>query len=109
MPIITDWFDKQENIILQQYINDWTVEETQKGNEEISIQIKNDLINDNIKVFESHGFEISKLPLSLIPLANSKNCKFEIIQYKGKQIFGTQFHPEMSPDGKNLIISFCLL
>jgi len=81
----------------------------QKGNEEISIQIKNDLINDNIKVFESHGFEISKLPLSLIPLANSKNCKFEIIQYKGKQIFGTQFHPEMSPDGKNLIISFCLL
>jgi len=81
----------------------------QKGNEEISIQIKNNLINDNLKVFESHSFEISKLPNSLISLANSKNCKNEIIQYKGKSIFGTQFHPEMSPDGKDLIIKFCLL
>lgn len=82
---------------------------SQRGDEEISIQTKNDLINDNIKVFESHGFEISKLPHFLIPLANSKNCRYEIIQYKGKSIFGTQFHPEMSPDGKDLILKFCLL
>lgn len=82
---------------------------SQKGNEEVSIQIKNDLINDKIKVFESHGFEISKLPSSLVSLGNSKNCKNEIIQYKGKLIFGTQFHPEMSPDGKDLIIKFCKL
>jgi len=82
---------------------------SQKGNEEVSIQIKNDLINDKIKVFESHGFEISKLPSSLISLGNSKNCKNEIIQYKGKSIFGTQFHPEMSPDGKDLIAKFCKL
>jgi len=82
---------------------------SQKGNEEVSIQIKNDLINNKIKVFESHGFEISKLPNPLISLGNSKNCKNEIIQYKGKLIFGTQFHPEMSPDGKDLIIKFCKL
>jgi len=81
----------------------------QKGNEEISIQRKNDLINDNIKVFESHGFEISTLPNCLIPLANSKNCKYEIIQYYEKPIFGTQFHPEMTTDGKDLITNFCLL
>lgn len=82
---------------------------TQKGNEEVFIQIKNDLINDKIEVFESHGFEISKLPNSMISLGNSKNCKNEIIQYKGKPIFGTQFHPEMSSDGKNLILKFCNL
>ena len=81
----------------------------QKGMEEILIQTKNDLINNKITVFESHGFEISKLPNSLISLASSRNCSHEIIQYKGEPIFGTQFHPEMSPDGKNLIINFCSL
>ena len=60
-------------------------------------------------VFESHSFEISKLPITLIPLANSNNCKYEIIQYEQKSIFGTQFHPEMSKDGHDLIEKFCLL
>jgi len=81
----------------------------QKGIEEISILTRNDLINNKIMVFESHGFEISKLPNSLISLASSRNCTYEIIQYKGKPIFGTQFHPEMSHDGKNLLIKFCSL
>jgi GMP synthase (glutamine-hydrolysing) len=85
------------------------LETSQKGNTEISIQSKNVLTNEKIKVFESHGFEISKLPDSLISIANSKNCKYEIIQYAGKLIFGTQFHPEMTADGKNLIHKFCSL
>ena len=80
-----------------------------KGDEEISIQKENLLTNKKIKVFESHGFEISKLPNLLISLADSKNCKYEIIQYNGKFIFGTQFHPEMTLDGKDLIHKFCLL
>jgi GMP synthase (glutamine-hydrolysing) len=85
------------------------LEISQKGDEEISIQSKNVLINEKIKVFESHGFEISKLPHSLTSIADSKNCKHEIIQYNGKLIFGTQFHPEMTSDGKNLIHKFCFL
>jgi GMP synthase (glutamine-hydrolysing) len=85
------------------------LETSQKGNEEIFIQSKNVLANEKIKVFESHGFEISKLPNSLISIANSKNCKYEIIQYDGKFIFGTQFHPEMTADGRNLIHKFCSL
>ena len=85
------------------------MEISQKGDEEISIQSKNVLINEKIKVFESHGFEISKLPHSLISIADSKNCKHEIIQYDGKFIFGTQFHPEMTSDGKDLIHKFCFL
>ncbi|AFS79943.1 class I glutamine amidotransferase [Candidatus Nitrosopumilus koreensis AR1] len=80
-----------------------------KGNEIIHI-LKNTLIaNDSISVFESHGFEISKLPEKLIQLGESNNCKYEIIQYENKPIFGTQFHPEMTPDGNDLIEKFCLL
>ncbi len=81
----------------------------QNGDEEISIQKENVLADEKIKVFESHGFEISKLPNFLISIADSKNCKYEIIQYDGKLIFGTQFHPEMTSDGKDLINKFCLL
>ena len=79
----------------------------QKGNEKINIQRENLLSNDDLQVFESHGFEISKLPHILLVIGESKNCKFEIIQYDKKLIFGTQFHPEMSDDGKNLIQKFC--
>jgi GMP synthase (glutamine-hydrolysing) len=81
----------------------------QKGNEIIKIFKENPISNDSLDVFESHRFEISKLPSVLIPLADSKNCKYEIIQYQEKQIFGTQFHPEMSQDGHNLIEKFCSL
>jgi GMP synthase (glutamine-hydrolysing) len=85
------------------------LEIAQKGFEEISILQNNFLVNKKIEVFESHGYEIAKLPDALIPIAMSKNCKFEIIQYDGKFIFGTQFHPEMTSNGKDLIHRFCLL
>lgn len=82
---------------------------SQKGIEKINIQRENPLFTDNLQVFESHGFEISKLPDILLVIGESKNCKFEIIQYDKKPIFGTQFHPEMSSDGQNLIQKFCSL
>ena len=81
----------------------------QKGNEIIHTLQQNSICNNSLSVFESHKFEISKLPHMLIQLAESKNCKYEIIQYDKKLIFGTQFHPEMSKDGHNLIEKFCLL
>jgi len=81
----------------------------QKGIEEIKIIKENLLSNNSLDVFESHGFEISTLPDALIPLAESKNCRYEIIQYEAKPIFGTQFHPEMSEDGHELIKKFCQL
>jgi GMP synthase (glutamine-hydrolysing) len=81
----------------------------QKGNETIEILQNNLLTNNSIDVFESHGFEISKLPDTLIPIGKSDNCNYEIIQYEKKLIFGTQFHPEMSNDGNDLIEKFCSL
>jgi len=81
----------------------------QKGSESIKITQENPICSDSLVVFESHSFEISKLPSVLIPIAKSNNCKYEIIQYEKKSIFGTQFHPEMSRDGNNLIEKFCFL
>ena len=81
----------------------------QKGNESIQTLKENLICYDSLSVFESHAFEISKLPSVLVTLADSKNCKYEIIQYEKKSIFGTQFHPEMSSDGNDLIEKFCLL
>ena len=81
----------------------------QKGNELIQIFKDNSICNGSLDVYESHSFEIAKLPNTLVPLAESKNCKYEIIQYAKKPIFGTQFHPEMSQDGNDLIEKFCSL
>lgn len=81
----------------------------QKGNESIKILNDNSICSNSLDVFESHSFEISKLPSPLITLAESENCKHEIIQYENKLIFGTQFHPEMSKDGNDLIEKFCSL
>lgn len=82
---------------------------SQKGMQKININKENSLVTNDIEAFESHGFEISKLPKFLHVLGSSKNCKIEIIQYENKPIFGTQFHPEMSNDGQNLIQKFCSL
>ncbi len=81
----------------------------QKGTETIKIFKENPISSNSLDVFESHGFEISKLPSVLVPLAESKHCKYEIIQYEKKLIFGTQFHPEMTQDGHDLIEKFCSL
>jgi len=81
----------------------------QKGIESIQIIKKNSICNSTIDVFESHGYEISKLPSGLVSIAKSNNCKNEIIQYEERPIFGTQFHPEMSLDGNDLIEKFCSL
>ena len=81
----------------------------QKGKENVKI-FENVLTNnDSLLVFESHNFEISKLPKELVSIGESSNCKYEIIKHVNKPIFGTQFHPEMSLDGNNLIEQFCLL
>ena len=62
-----------------------------------------------LRVFESHGFEISRMTEPLAGLASSARCRYEMIQYGNRPIFGTQFHPEMSPDGHGLIERFCTI
>lgn len=79
---------------------------TQKGNNVIDIIKNNPICTGQLHVFESHSYEISRLNDQLCGIAKSEYCKYEIIQHKELDIFGTQFHPEMSIDGQKLIESF---
>ncbi len=81
----------------------------EKGDQEITILKENPLCTGTIKVFESHNYEISRINNSLINIANSKNCLNEMIQLNNYNIFGTQFHPEMSSDGQALIDAYVSL
>ncbi|MBM3896077.1 MAG: glutamine amidotransferase, partial [Thaumarchaeota archaeon] len=66
----------------------------------------NPICTGKLDVFESHSYEISRLNNKLAGIAKSENCQYEIIQHTELDIFGTQFHPEMSVDGQKLIESF---
>lgn len=81
----------------------------QKGPSTIQTTQQNPLCSGMIQVYQSHSYEISALGKSLIQLARSDSCKYEIIQYKNSKIYGTQFHPEMTQDGLSLIERFIKL
>jgi GMP synthase (glutamine-hydrolysing) len=78
----------------------------QKGNNMIDVIKDNPICTGKLEVFESHSYEISQLNNKLVGIAKSEHCKHEIIQHTDLDIFGTQFHPEMSVDGQKLIESF---
>ena len=73
---------------------------------EIDTKNDNPLCEGKIQVFESHSYMISKLNPNFMQLAVSTECNFEIFQYANENIYGTQFHPEMSDDGKVLLEKF---
>ncbi len=77
-----------------------------KGDETVIVSKKNTLIDGNLAVFQSHRYEISKLGEKLENLASSQTCKHEVVKHNELNIFGTQFHPEMTRDGKTLVESF---
>jgi len=76
------------------------------GQENVVIEKENEICRGEIDVTESHNYEISQLGSHLHSLASSKSCKYEIVKHNNLNIFGTQFHPEMSSDGQSMIQSF---
>ncbi|MCK5641892.1 MAG: gamma-glutamyl-gamma-aminobutyrate hydrolase family protein [Gammaproteobacteria bacterium] len=69
-----------------------------RNKEKIEI-IKKDMIFSNIKtneLFQEDHCEYITLPLNFILLAKSNSCKNEAMKHKTKNIFGLQFHPEVS-------------
>ena len=78
----------------------------QKGINMVDVIKNNPICTGQLHVFESHNYEISRLNNELFGIAKSRYCKYEIIQHKELNIFGTQFHPEMSIDGQKLVESF---
>ena len=80
-----------------------------KGLHSVNITKKNPLVDKEIKVYQSHSYEIAKLGSQLESYASSNTCQHEIFKHHDLPIFGTQFHPEMSNDGKSLIEFFVKL
>jgi len=76
------------------------------GIQEIEVIKPNPICENKIKVFESHSYFVSKLDTCFEQIAKSDYCQYEIFQYTNHKIFGTQFHPEMSDDGKILLEKF---
>ncbi len=77
-----------------------------RGEQDVSVTSENSLCQDTKNVFESHSFEISSLGKSLQCIGESTNCKNEIVKHPELPIYGTQFHPEMTKDGKQMITNF---
>ena len=80
-----------------------------KGEETIVVENKNEICDGEMGVTESHKYEISQLGSEIHNLASSKSCKYEIVKHNSLNIFGTQFHPELSNDGKTMIEAFLSL
>ena len=63
------------------------------------IIIKDDEIFDGVSkksvVWESHNDEVTKLPDCFIRLAESENCKVQVMKHKNRPFYGFQFHPEV--------------
>ena len=70
---------------------------------------ENPLCEGRLDVHESHGYEVATLPPGLAALAESDGCRYEVVGHEAAPVFGTQFHPEMSPDGRALVGRFCSL
>ena len=60
-------------------------------------------------VFESHSYEIARPGPHLEPVAESDSCRHEIVAHRNGLAYGTQFHPEMTPDGRSLLRAFARL
>ncbi|MEM2759603.1 MAG: gamma-glutamyl-gamma-aminobutyrate hydrolase family protein [Nitrososphaerales archaeon] len=80
------------------------------GDNAVTVKENNLLTNrKSLNVFESHGYHIARLPHELTCVADSINCKYEIIAHANKHMFGTQFHPELSRDGMEILNNFIRL
>ncbi|ABK78538.1 GMP synthase, glutamine amidotransferase domain [Cenarchaeum symbiosum A] len=77
-----------------------------RGYGSVRVHGDNPLCGGEVTVFESHSFEIARLAGPVVGLASSSACEHEMIHARGSKMYGTQFHPEMSDDGRGMIRRF---
>lgn len=76
-----------------------TIEAAEKrefGKAELNVVAKNDLISENGIVWMSHGDCISVIPQNFSVIARTENAPFAAIKHKEEEIYGIQFHPEVT-------------
>ena len=67
-------------------------------------------LENNMKVWMSHGDKLAKLPEGFHTIASTSNSEYAAIAHKTQPIYGIQFHPEVThtPDGIKLLGNFAL-
>lgn len=70
-----------------------------------------DGIDGDMPVWMSHGDRLHSLPEGFVTVAKTPSAPFAALAHKSKQIYGVQFHPEVthSPRGKEVFDSFARL
>lgn len=58
----------------------------------------------NFRAFGGHKESCQSLPPNAVLLASSSTCPIQMIRY-GKNVYGTQFHPELDSEGLGLRIN----
>lgn len=77
-----------------------------RGPGRVTVTEENPLCSGSLDVYESHSYEIARITPPVVRLAGSDTCRNEIIRYGDASIFGLQFHPEMTDDGRKIIHRF---
>lgn len=76
------------------------------GYEHIEV-LKKDILFSGIKnhsAFKEEHTEYVDVPEDFFALARSSSCKNEAMKHKDKNIYGTQFHPEISDTNGKIVI-----
>ena len=76
------------------------------GLHSIQVSGQSPIPGGRLLVFESHRFEIARMSDPVVCIASSPICRYEMIWLRDSRIFGTQFHPEATQDGRRLIEKF---
>ena len=78
------------------------------GKANLKIKKQNNLIQEEGVVWMSHGDVITSIPKEFEVIADTENAPFAGIKHKEKEIYGVQFHPEVthSEIGTQIIQNF---
>lgn len=77
------------------------------GHGELSIVRKGALLRGmpaKLRVWNSHGDKVTRLPKGFLPLARTANSDFAIIEDSQRRFFGLQFHPEVAHSERGMDI-----
>jgi GMP synthase (glutamine-hydrolysing) len=75
----------------------------------IEVHDRSDLLRElpaEVVVFHDHTNEVTVLPDGFRVLASSPSCAVQAFADPARRWWGTQFHPEESPDGERILRTF---